>query len=203
MLLFVTYAARPLSIAELNAALSIEPSGGCKSTEDTRNFDSSLSATTIREAAETLLTVNEPTEGQGTQEVSLIHQSLKYYLLKGDCRPFETVFPNPKLLLGQVCCTYLTFSDFADVVPRLLRFEYRGGSIFNEKAGDGFENGRRPIGQKHQILAYASSFWHKHIKTVSDSLSVELSALFWTGIKAIPRRGSMLPSLFNQITMAT
>lgn len=154
LLVWVVYAGRPLTLAELEEALAIRLNS--KRRSDIVRHKPVLGDVTVTEWSGGLLEVVDGT-------VCLVHQSAKDFIVR---KRLSTAFfsdtLSPNLYLAKVCMTYLCFDD-----PDL-----RLSSLADK------------ICQGYSLLEYAGLFWFRHITNeneVSEIIDLFYPLLqYWT-----------------------
>ena len=137
VLSWVTLARRPLSVRELQYAISIE-------TGDTNIAEDNLvDEDTMTSACAGLVVID-----QKTHTICLAHRTVKeFFELRKD-----DMFPDAETKLATTCVTYLLFNEFSswrtnDLVEKLL------------------ENKRHDISRVHEFFDYAAQFWGYHARS--------------------------------------
>ena len=110
---WIICARRPLSLEELKEAIAFEP--GDKSWEASK-IVTDPSGQSIVQACGHLITIDDDDD-----TVRLVHRTVQQYFIEGDdCPPHRFQFQrrNAEHYLGEVCVTYLSFSDFETQITR-------------------------------------------------------------------------------------
>lgn len=143
LLLWVVYGRRPLTLSELEEAISVQENSD--SLEATRRFKTQLTRTTVISAVGVILEIGDD------NRVTLIHQSAKEFLTRKRhlfvtelCRGLK-----PDLYLGKICMVYLCFKNF--------RVE-----TWDDPIELGLAN--RP----DLFIQYAARNWHRHLEKHTD-----------------------------------
>jgi ankyrin repeat protein len=156
LLRIVVASARPLTLREMNIALSME--NHHQSYDDLDLPEEERFRTTVRHLCGLFVTVID-------QKIYLIHQTAKEFLLTnnepsiGRWKQSLTLFDS-ELLVAKICITYLNFTVFDD------------GSVESEPVTQNIKN--------HGLLGYAASFWATHYRQTQSRATTELlqSVLF-------------------------
>ncbi|KAI9737021.1 MAG: hypothetical protein M1834_000610 [Cirrosporium novae-zelandiae] len=153
LLIWVVYARRPLSLKELETALSVRPEENCHCINDTKAYKPLI---TEQDTGLLLNIINE--------RVYLIHQSTKDFFTANTNVLTEPISlqNKPEILLAHSCIRYLSFSDFKP-----------------PQSQDEVKTNRNQFISKYPFITYASRNWYEHIVTDEDIslLSSEINSI--------------------------
>ena len=147
---WIFYARRPMRIAELREALSVEPEDTKLDRSGYHEIDSML------DVCCGLVSIDEQ-----DQVIRLVHYSLQEYLEAH----WETLSPGSEGDIAQNCLTYLNLDDFS---PEAI-----------EECSPSNPNHASPLTQnqwndRHRFFSYVASYWGEHVK---GRIEIELESL--------------------------
>lgn len=192
LLSIVVAASRPLTLPELNVALTIEPHH--KSYKDLKLDldDEDRFESTVRNTCGLFVTIID-------QKVYLIHQTARQFLVAKDkvlCGWKHSLDPVlSELIVARSCIILLMFTDFDD------GFEWHTTLTFDEFLG-------------FEFLGYASNFWTTHFRKAQKQAADELVELVLEVCNTKSRRfhiwsrlylisGPSIPKFINSMMVAS
>ena len=149
---WIFYARRPLSVAELREALSVEPGDTRLDRSGCHEVDLSL------DVCCGLISID-----QEDNVIRLVHYSLQQYLESY----WENERPSSRLDIATTCLTYLMLDDFS---PEATEDADRS-VILN---GETSLSNRSRWQDSHRFFSYVASYWAEHVK---GSLEKEIEPL--------------------------
>ena len=163
-------AKRPLSVFEIDVALSIRTSSKCL--DDLRPYLHVCPENYVRQLCGHLVKCRQ-------KIVYFVHQTAKEFLIchglgaetnvQQDLGPLyhSIQLPVAHAILSDICCQYLFFADFQDVPEDFAHTPWASGKVRARYCED------RPL------LHYAASSWHFHVRQSDQALTPNLSARAW------------------------
>ena len=149
---WIFYAKRPLHVAELREALSIEPTDTKLDRSGCHEVDLAL------DVCCGLVSIDEQ-----DNVIRLVHYSLQQYLeqhWKIDC-------PGAKRGIAQTCLTYLTLDDFSPLATEDSDAAVKDGHNVSLSTRSRWQD-------SHRFFSYVASYWGEHVK---GNLEKELEPL--------------------------
>ena len=158
LLLWITYAKKPLMVQDLEVAIALDLRREYRSTQQIRNYKPNLTSELIRKRAGALVEVD-------CGSVYFIHQSVKDTLLKNNVlHPLEFLHreSSPDLYLSRLCMEFLDSEawkgDYLEVGQRRGGFSCHG---FLESLS--------------RMVDYAAESWFRHVSCVHELSNVMLN----------------------------
>ena len=186
ILIWVAYSQRPLSIDELEDAITYDPSlTPYKCLSEMTKHRKLISQELIHGKLGTLLEVQKKkrnSHGRTLKDyVFSNHQSVRDFFHQDECEPLKTCTfigdTGPDLYLARTCIWYLNAMEFRHLSSQegsLFAAKQRGfRKISFEEASlfDVFARNYEKISDRYYFFAYASIIWYKHIKTTEHAVS--------------------------------
>ncbi|KAI0895277.1 hypothetical protein F4806DRAFT_470381 [Annulohypoxylon nitens] len=175
ILIWVVYAKRPLTVAELRDALTYDP---CNADDSRYTFLSEmedhqpfLDESTIEESLGSLLTVRKPhTLSPGY--IYFRHQSGKDFFASKERLSLLRNHgdPNPDIRIANTCLSFLNAKGFdkrGSDLSVLVYVPYM--SDVSRNGPERYDNISRGLSASYPLLDYASTSWHKHVHTIHHS----------------------------------
>lgn len=160
-------AVRPLTLDEMNVALSVTGDSRCL---DDLDLESSVSfRTTVRDLCGLFVNIRDSKIHllHQTAKEFLLHQTAKEFLLKrvdqsGQCNPLirwqqsmDAAVSN--MTIAKICFSLLAFSDFEEHGP------------LDSYSRQSFRDAVKEYLEKYPFLEYASNNWQEHVRLFIDS----------------------------------
>ena len=172
VLVWVVYANRPLTLAELSDAVAVDPHKKYEYYKDIEEYRPALTTDSVHSGLGTLVDVLHDT-------VHVIHQSLRDFFLRVEpLRSYPFLGDKlPRLLLAETCMIYLALEDFNKILPVRKSKFYKNDPGLSTTANMTSEQdwGRsepyQTLEKTYPLLHYAARNWQIHIKQAEEVTS--------------------------------